>query len=115
MNSPIEIVGMPTIREKNGLAKSSRNKRLSKKAINEATLIYKCLSYCAKHKEKGIPELKIFIQQQFKKEKNLNLEYVEFVSLKNMQPIKKWQSKNKNAICIAAYINGVRLIDNIIL
>ena len=32
-----------------------------------------------------------------------------------MLPISEWQSKNENAICIAAYIGNVRLIDNIIL
>jgi pantothenate synthetase len=32
-----------------------------------------------------------------------------------MLPIKKWKEEKQNAICIAAYINGVRLIDNIIL
>lgn len=111
----IEIIGGQTIRERNGLAKSSRNKLLSKKAVKEATLIYKCLSYCAKNKEEGISKLKAFIEQQFKKEKKLTLEYVEFVSIKDMQPIEKWKGKHKNAICIAAYINGVRLIDNIIL
>jgi hypothetical protein len=32
-----------------------------------------------------------------------------------MRPVKEWQGKNENAICIAAYHSGVRLIDNIIL
>jgi pantothenate synthetase len=40
---------------------------------------------------------------------------VEFVALKNMQAIQDWGEKDENAICIAAYISGVRLIDNIIL
>ena len=115
MNSPIKIVGVPTIREENGLAKSSRNKLLAKQAKKEAALIYNCLDYCKKNKEKGISELKSYIQNQFKQHRNLKLEYAEIVVLNTMRPAEEWEGENKNAICIAAYHSGVRLIDNIIL
>ena len=115
MKSTIKIEGIPTIREKNGLAKSSRNKLLSENAKKEATLIYSCLHYCKNNKKKGIVELKQYIQNQFEQHKNLKLEYAEFVALNTMRPVKEWQGKNENAICIAAYHSGVRLIDNIIL
>ncbi len=113
MNIAIEIIGIPTVREKNGLAKSSRNKLLSEDEKNKSKLIYNCLKYCIKNKEKGITELKLFIENKFKEENNVTLEYVEFVNLNTLLPIKKWEKEN--AICIAAYINSVRLIDNIIL
>ena len=115
MNSPIEIQGMPTARQKNGLAKSSRNKMLSESAKNEAAIIYHSLKYCFNNKENGISALKSYIKNQFKKQHNIKLEYVEFVDLNTMLPIKSWKKENQNAICIAAYIHGVRLIDNIIL
>ena len=115
MKSAIKIERMPTIREKNGLAKSSRNELLSENAKKEATLIYTCLNYCKNNKKKEIAELKYYIQNQFEQHKNLKLEYAEIVALDTMWPINKWQGKNKNAICIAAYHSGVRLIDNIIL
>jgi len=115
MNSRIKIQGMPTTREKNGLAKSSRNKKLSESAKNEATIIYHSLSYCLNNKEKGISALKSYINNQFKKQNNIKLEYAEIVDLNTMLPIKSWKEEQQNAICIAAYINGVRLIDNIIL
>jgi pantoate--beta-alanine ligase len=115
MKSTIKIEGVPTIREENGLAKSSRNKLLSKNAKKEAALIYNCLHYCQNNKKKGITELKYYIQNQFEQHENFKLEYAKIVSLNTMQPIEGWQSKNENAICIAAYHSGVRLIDNIIL
>jgi len=115
MKSAIKIERIPTIREKNGLAKSSRNELLSENAKKEATLIYTCLNYCKNNKKKEITELKYYIQSQFEQHKNLKLEYAEIVALDTMWPINKWQGKNKNAICIAAYHSGVRLIDNIIL
>ena len=115
MNAPIEIVSIPTTREKNGLAMSSRNKLLSQSAKNKATLIYNCLNYCLTNKETGIENLKLHITHRFGQQENLQLEYAEFVDLNTLLPINKWQGKNESAICIAAYIDGVRLIDNIIL
>ena len=115
MKSAIKIEGMPTIREENGLAKSSRNKLLSESAKKEAALIYNCLNYCKNNKKKGITELNYYIQNQFEQHENFKLEYAEIVALNTMLPIEKWQGENENAICIAAYHSGVRLIDNIIL
>ena len=114
MHVGIEIISISTAREKNGLAKSSRNQRLSKEAKNRASLIYGCLKYCERNKNRGVSELQSYIRNIFK-QNALQLEYAEFVSLDNMLPIKKWGAKNRNAICIAAYIEDVRLIDNIIL
>jgi pantoate--beta-alanine ligase len=115
MKSTIKIEGVPTIREENGLAKSSRNKLLSERAKKETSLIYSCLNYCKNNNKKEITELKYYIQNQFDQHKNLKLEYAEIVALNTMQPIEGWQRENENAICIAAYHSGVRLIDNIIL
>tara|TARA_B100000287_G_C20638236_1_gene782514 strand:+ start:1003 stop:1836 length:834 start_codon:yes stop_codon:yes gene_type:complete len=115
MNSSISIKSIPTVRENNGLAKSTRNKRLSKQAQEEAAEIYRCLSYCKKNKNQGIRQLKKQVVQKIINNKNLELEYIEFVDLESMTPIKKWGETNKNAICIAAYHSGIRLIDNIIL
>ena len=97
------------------MAKSSRNKLLSESAKKEAALICNCLNYCKNNKEKGIAELKYYIQNQFEQHENFKLEYAEIVALNTMQPIKQWQGKNETAVCIAAYHSDVRLIDNIIL
>ena len=115
INSPIEIKGIETVREKNGLAKSSRNSLLSNKGKENATLIYYCLNYCRNNKEKHISELKEYVHNQFNQQQDIKLEYFEIVNLKTMLPINEWQAKTKTAICIAAYVEQVRLIDNIIL
>jgi len=114
-NSAIEIVGVPTIREEGGLAKSSRNALLTTEGRKDATLIFECLNYCRANKNKGIDFLKSHTKTKFAENKNFELEYVEFVALNTMLPITKWEKENENAICIATYIDGVRLIDNIIL
>ena len=115
MNSKIEVVGVQTSRDENGLALSSRNKHLSQSDKNNASLIYKCLEYCLANKHKGIDNLKSYVKDEFKKQNKLKLEYIEMTNLNNLMPIKKWGGENENAICIAAYINSIRLIDNIIL
>ena len=115
MNSTIKIVSVATARENNGLAKSSRNQLLSKKAKDQAGIIYECLNYCKRNKNRDVVYLKSYIQNIFKQQKFCQLEYAEIVSLNTMLPIQKWEGKNDNAICIAAHIEGVRLIDNIIL
>ena len=73
------------------------------------------LTIAKKTEEKEIAELKNYIQNQFDQHENLKLEYAEIVALNTMQPIEGWQRENENALCIAAYHSGVRLIDNIIL
>ncbi len=111
----IELISTPTIREENGLAKSSRNKHLNEEAKQEATLIFKSLEYCRTNKNLSITQLKQHIEESFKKQPNFRLEYAEFVALNTMQPITEWEAENESAICIAAYHSGIRLIDNIIL
>ena len=92
-----------------------KSNNILEQAKKEAALIYNCLYYCKKNKEKGISELKSYIQNQFEQHRNFKLEYAEIVVLNTMRPAEEWQGENKNAICIAAYHSGVRLIDNIIL
>ena len=106
---------MPTVRDKNGLAMSSRNKLLSNEEKDKAAMIYRCLNYCKKNKLQPIPKLKEYIIDKFKKTKEIDLEYIEFVALNSMLPIKNWGEEKNNVVCIAAHIKKVRLIDNIIL
>lgn len=109
------IKSIPTVRELSGLAKSSRNELLTQAQKEEASVIYKTLLYCKQNKQIPIKELKKHAIDKIIGNKSVKLEYIEFVNLETMQPIKSWKGVNKNAICIAAYINKVRLIDNIIL
>ena len=114
-NLNIDVIGMPTIRENNGLAKSSRNQLLSEKEKKEASLIYKSLLYCKENMHLGIHTLKKHITKQINSNKYINLEYIEFVETKDMKRIERFDNNKSNAICIAAYVNEIRLIDNIIL
>ena len=63
----------------------------------------------------NIKKLKLYIENQFLQNQKIQLEYIEFVELNTFDKIKEWGDEKTNAVCIAAYINNVRLIDNIIL
>lgn len=113
---PVKIIGCPIVREESGLAKSSRNKRLSNKALNEATLIYKTLQKVKKNfNTLSISELNNLAQKEFKKSNSLQLEYFEIAEVETLKTAKT-KSKNKHyRAFVAAFIEEVRLIDNIAL
>ena len=111
--SNLKIVSVPTVREKNGLALSSRNKNLTEDSFKSATIIFKSLCYCRDHLTKyDIVTLKNKVKKNFERSK-FDLEYLEFVSMKTMHPVDV--ISNNLAICIAATTENVRLIDNIII
>ena len=112
---PIEIICIPTVREKSGLAMSSRNNLLNKEELGKATILYKSLLYCRKNaKNLSIQQLKENISVCFEKEEFLELEYIAFTNYSTLKSISHLKEKGETAVCIAAFVAGVRLIDNII-
>ncbi len=115
-NIPVQIIGCSIIREKDGLAISSRNIRLTSEQRNIAPVIYKTLK---KAKEKSrylsVEEIKILVTKEINKNKLLKLEYFEIVDIYSLKSIYKWSDTKKTIACIAVYLEKIRLIDNIIL
>jgi pantoate--beta-alanine ligase len=112
----VEIIPCPIVREKDGLAMSSRNTRLSDEERKAAPLIYKIL---LKVKElsghKTISELNEFVKEKIGSEPLMKLEYFEIADPETLQPIADL-SKAKSAVaCIALKLGDIRLIDNIVL
>lgn len=109
----IDIKSVPTVREKSGLAMSSRNKRLSKDAVESATIINKVLEDI----EKDILDDKNFELVRTDslitlRENNIEVEYLELVDANTLSKIENKKGDNSVAVCIAAIVDGVRLIDN---
>lgn len=110
----LEIVGCPIVREEDGLALSSRNKRLSaqerENALNISQTLFKSRTFAASHSVKetidevistidAIPEMRV--------------EYYEIVDGNTLQPIADWNDSDYIVGCITVYNGEVRLIDNI--
>ena len=112
-NLKVELVGCETIRNKSGLALSSRNKHLNNKELEESLVIFNTLIYIKENRKNyDLKKLKVKAIDIFKKS-SLNLEYLEVV---NSETFEKVNSLEPNSICcIAAYCGNIRLIDNILL
>ncbi|PZD78979.1 pantoate--beta-alanine ligase [Mesonia sp. K7] len=114
---PVEIIGCPIKREENGLARSSRNERLSSTERKEATFIYQTLQQVKS--EFGIKSAKEIIEnvkKAFEKHQIFELEYFEIANAENLNPLVSKPKKNtKYRAFIAAYLGKIRLIDNIAL
>lgn len=115
---PVEIIGCPINREDNGLAKSSRNKRLTEEEQEQASFIYASLLKAKKEfGTKNAEYIKAWVEKSFKEHPLLELEYFEISEAETLLPINGQENKidKKYRAFIAAYANQVRLIDNIAL
>ena len=111
LNSPVEIVTCPIIREKDGLAISSRNMRLSPHCREIAPKIHYILHKSASIKDNlSFSQLKSFVNNEFKMIKDFELEYFEIVDDTTLQPLSQ-KGKNGVVCCVAVWLEGVRLID----
>ncbi len=117
LNIPLNIKVVPTVREKDGLAMSSRNVYLNKKARHEAAAIFKSLSLAKKLIKQGernsrniIKAIKDFIVRST----SAKIDYVSIVDTKKLKDTKRLKGQQV-LIAIAVYFGKTRLIDNIIL
>lgn len=111
---PVKIKGCPIFREKDGLAMSSRNIRLTKEQRDLAPFIYKTLKEA--RKKFGTENANIineWVTNQFKKQPLLDLEYFTIAEEKTLKTLENRESKKKYRAFIAVYADKIRLIDNI--
>lgn len=113
---PVQIIGCPIVREKSGLAMSSRNERLSIDLRSEAAFIYQTLTEAKiKFGTKSAIEVTNWVIQQFNTNDKLKIEYFQIADAASLKPIKR-KSKTKNyRAFIAVFADDIRLIDNIAL
>ncbi|HSH53002.1 MAG TPA: pantoate--beta-alanine ligase [Bacteroidales bacterium] len=114
LNFPIEIVQCPIIREKDGLALSSRNIRLTNDQRENVPLIAKTLSEaCEKAKLLSVKETKEWVVSTINNNPYLDVEYFEIVDENTLLPIENWEQPENKRGCIAVNVGDIRLIDNI--
>ncbi|MFZ9044828.1 MAG: pantoate--beta-alanine ligase [Cyclobacteriaceae bacterium] len=117
LSIPVEIIGVPTVRSSNGLALSSRNSRLSQKGLETASKIFEGLSMAKAHLlEYGEPRTVLRIMHDFyHQHAGIDLEYFSIVDPSTFEEIETFSPTVPVAICVAAYVEGIRLIDNLYL
>jgi pantoate--beta-alanine ligase len=108
MKTPVEIIGVPTVREFDGLAMSSRNQRLTQEGRNSALVVNRALSAA-----RLAPTVEIAIEilnSTLSTESGFKKDYATVID-ENDFSVAKETTQSKRAI-IAGWVEGVRLIDN---
>lgn len=116
LNLDVEPVVCPIVREHDGLAMSSRNKRLTLAGRKVAPVLYKALKVGKSivdlgqsDAEKVLDEIRNVIEE----ERSVKLQYLEAVDAETLAPAR--EIKPGTMIALAAYLDNVRLIDNIVI
>ena len=114
LKSDIQLVMCETMREKDGLAMSSRNARLTPEHRTQACLIYKTLVRVKEiSTEKSPKDIKSWAISQFPSP-DFKPEYFDIVDGYTLQPIDNFQETDFVVACVATWLGEVRLIDNIV-
>ncbi|UXP33112.1 pantoate--beta-alanine ligase [Reichenbachiella agarivorans] len=117
LNFPVEVIGVPIMRESNGLAMSSRNLRLSDSEKETAAQLYQSMLKTKDLIASGVSFADAIenTKNEIMSLDNLNLEYLEIVASDTMKVLQNAHDTTDVSICAAAYVSGVRIIDNLYL
>ncbi len=112
---PVEIYGIPIVREENGLALSSRNQRLSLERREEAKLIYETLTKANEDFKAGKnpSEIRRAVAQTFDNIKDYTLEYISIADEETLREAHEFLPSKSYRAFIVVVVDGVRLIDNL--
>ncbi len=116
LNLPVEVKVHPTVREKDGLAVSSRNIYLSPQERQAAAVVYRTLERTAEAVKKGerhAERLKKLLEDGIRSEQLSRLDYAEVVSWPDLRLLAQI-GPGRTLLAVAAYFGTARLIDNII-
>ncbi|MEM9050819.1 MAG: pantoate--beta-alanine ligase [Bacteroidota bacterium] len=114
-NLGVEIIGCETLREDDGLAMSSRNKRLTASQRNLATNLSKALKLVAEYGGSKTPEkLEEIGKKYLSKYPEIDLEYFKVLNPDNLLETPERNTSEERIALLAAKIGGVRLIDNMV-
>ena len=113
-NMPIEIIGCPIIREKDGLAMSSRNVRLSAQERKVAPSIYESLKFIRTHVgDRPVDELLSSEKEKLNHLPGMKIEYLVIADEDTLEPVNTWDETKKLRAFIATFLGDIRLIDNL--
>ena len=114
LNFPIEIIGVLTVREEDGLALSSRNQYLNAEERAAAPMLYRAMlrvKEMAAGGENSVSKLIDAAKNLIGSAKGASIDYISIVDAENLQPLEKLRP---NAlIALAVFIGKTRLIDNL--
>jgi pantoate--beta-alanine ligase len=110
----VRLVCVPIVRENDGLAMSSRNKRLDEDGRRRAPVLYQCLQQMRLQLIAGTAFS--IVEREAKetcKKNNIRLEYVALADDKDLSALETIEGSSNPVLLIAGYVDDVRLIDNL--
>ena len=115
MKLPVTLVAEPTMREKNGLAMSSRNMRLTPVQREEAAAIYAMLTHAAQSIKEGldVPEVLQKAESELA-DFDCKPEYIVLCDAETLLPLERYDPDRKAILLTAVWWGDVRLIDNLV-
>ena len=113
-NLQVSTIICETVREIDGLAMSSRNLRLSKDARIKSSNLYKMLQFCKDSLCQGEIECQLSFPIEQLKLNDFSFDYFEIVNANSLKPITYWDGKEPIMIIVAVFLDGIRLIDNLV-
>jgi pantoate--beta-alanine ligase len=111
LNFKVDIVGVPIVREPDGVACSSRNQYLDVEERKQATVLHKALMAVANGGQKSAKEVVDLARTIIAKAPLARIDYVELVDAETLQPIES--VRPDSLLVLAVYFGKTRLIDNI--
>jgi pantoate--beta-alanine ligase len=113
----LTLHSVPTMREPDGLAMSSRNLRLDKDQREKATVFHAALEAARKALKNGsdLASTKKLVKETVEQHEGFSLEYFELADSKNLNLLENVKAADRPIMCIAGHVGEVRLIDNMFL
>jgi pantoate--beta-alanine ligase len=112
---PVQVEVMPTVREADGLAMSSRNSYLTPEERKAAGVLYRAMKKGEERFRQGerkASQLKSFMAGEIQKERGVKIDYLEIVHPETLDPVE--EIAGKSVVVLAVRLGQTRLIDNII-
>jgi pantoate--beta-alanine ligase len=111
LNFNIDIIAVPTVREADGLACSSRNQYLSAEERKQAAVLHKALLTAANARDKSAREVLDLVRKTVDEAPSTRIDYVELVDAETLQPLEA--VRPNSLLAVAVFFGRIRLIDNI--
>ena len=111
LNFNIDVIAVPTIREKDGLARSSRNQYLNDEERKHAAVLHKALQAAANAGKKSAADVVALARNVINEAPLAWIDYVELVDAETFQPIEMVGANS--VLLLAVFFGKTRLIDNI--
>ena len=114
LNFPVKIEVMPTVREKDGLALSSRNRSLKGEARRQARCLYRSLVLARKLVGEGkrlTGEIKTAMERVIKDQPLARIDYIEIFDTETLRPQRR--VNRRSVAALAVFVDKTRLIDNL--